>query len=210
MTPRTPAIEHASLRLAHRCGIDVPLSRLVRVGARNLLLVKRFDRQRRHRVHFASARTMLIAEGMTEDAMGYADLADAARRLSLTPQRDCHQLFRRMTFNVLLENTDDHAKNHAFLYQNGHWRLAPAYDIAPQLQGIGYHQVRIGKEGHVPTLSNVLSEAGRFMLSPDEAARVVDGMVGLIRDWQAVFAAEGVEQHDIDVCAAYVLRCLTG
>jgi serine/threonine-protein kinase HipA len=200
------ALEHASLRLAALCGIAVPASQLVKIGNRNALLVKRFDRAQDHRIHFASARTMLIAEGLAEDAMGYADLADVARRLSSLPKEDCHQLFRRMTFNVLIENTDDHNKNHAFLYQGGQWRLAPAYDIQPQLLGIDYHQLRIGKDGYAPTLANVLSEASRFLLKRDEAAAVVADIVQQVRAWQTVFAQAGVSQVDIDLCANYVLR----
>ena len=193
-----------------RSFLDVAESQLVKIGARKVLLIKRFDRQRKHRVHFASARTMLLAEGIAEDAMGYADLADFSRRLSATPKNDCHQLFRRMAFNVLIENTDDHAKNHAFLFQDGQWRLSPAYDIQPQLLGIGYHQLRIGKEGHVPTLPNVLSQASRFILKRDEAAGIMDEMIKKTSDWQAVFAAAGVAQHDIDNCVHYMLRCLPG
>lgn len=200
------AVEHASLRLASLCGIEVPESQLVEIGSQNVLLIKRFDRERNSRVHFASARSILIAEGIAEGTMGYADLADSARRLSSAPTSDCHQLFRRMTLNVLIENTDDHEKNHAFLYQNGHWRLSPAYDIQPQLQGIGYHQLRIGKEGHAPTLSNVLSESNRFLLKRDAAAHIVDDIVKQTREWQGVFANEGVSQHDIDLCANYVMR----
>lgn len=200
------AVEHASLRLASQCGIDVPDSQLVKVGARNVLLVKRFDREDNNRVHFASARTMLLAEGIQESAMGYSDLADVARRLAADPKRDCEQLFRRMTLNVLIENTDDHDKNHAFLYKNGNWHLSPAYDFQPQLQGIGYHQLRIGKEGHVPAISNVLSEANRFLLRREDAEQIVEDILAKTRGWQTVFETEGVSRHDIDLCASYVLR----
>lgn len=200
------AIEQASLRLAKRCGIDVPDSQLIKVSDKNVLLIKRFDRENNHRIHFASARTMLIAEGIKEEAMGYADLADLARRLSLEPQRDCEQLFRRMLLNVLIENTDDHDKNHAFIYKNGDWRLSPAYDIQPQLQGIGYHQLRIGKEGHVPTISNVLSEANRFLLRHEEAEKIAEEVIVITRDWQTIFANEGISQYDIELCANYVLK----
>jgi len=200
------AIENASMRLASRCGIDVPDSQLIKVGAENVLLIKRFDRENNHRIHFASARTMLIAEGIKEEEMGYSDLADLARRLSIEPKRDCEQLFRRMLLNVLIENTDDHDKNHAFIYKNGDWRLSPAYDFQPQLQGIGYHQLRIGKEGHVPTISNVLSEASRFLLRPEEAEKIIEEIVAISRDWQAIFANEGVSPYNIELCASYVLR----
>lgn len=200
------AIEHASLRLATLCGIEAVASELIEIDGKNILLVKRFDREHINRVHFASARSILIAEGIAEDAMSYADLADAARRLSSSPEMDCEQLFRRMVLNVLIENTDDHAKNQAFLYRNRHWRLAPAYDIQPQRQGIGYHLLRIGKEGHVPTLSNLLSETNRFLLKRDVAARIAEDIVRQVSAWREVFANQGVPLHDIEFCANYIMR----
>lgn len=199
-------VEHASLRLAKLCGIDVPESCVVRIGKNNVLLVKRFDREQHGRLHFASARTMLIAEGVDQAAMGYADIADLARRLSASPKQDAEQLFRRMALNVLIENTDDHEKNHAFLFQNGQWRLSPAYDIQPQLQGLGYQQLRVGVEGHVPALSNVLSECSHFLLKQDQAEAILEEMVQHVGQWQAVFAKAGVSQIDIDACASYVMR----
>jgi serine/threonine-protein kinase HipA len=110
-----------------------------------------------------------------------------------------------MVLNVLIENTDDHAKNHALLYANGHWRLSPVFDIQPQRQGIGYQQLRIGIEGHVATLVNVRSEAGRFMQKPEETEAIIDGVVKQVRDWQDVFAQAGVSQRDIEFCGRYVL-----
>lgn len=200
------ALEHASLRLASLCGIDVPPSQLIDISGRNILLVKRFDREHNARLHFASARTMLIGEGLAESDMGYPDLADLARRLTATPKANCQQIFRRMVFNVLIENTDDHEKNHAFIWKDKQWQLAPAYDIQPQLQGIGYHQLRIGKEGHAPSMSNLLSASKQFMLKPREAQQIVDELISQCQQWAAVFASEGVSRRDIDLCANYIMR----
>nr|WP_246541385.1 HipA domain-containing protein [Collimonas antrihumi] len=192
--------------MAARCGIRVPESSLVQIGGRNILLVKRFDREGDSRVHFASARTMLIAEGVSENDMGYADIADLTRRLSKSPQEDCHELFRRMALNVCLENTDDHEKNHAFLFKERQWQLAPAYDIQPQLQGLGYQQLRIGDDGHAPTLSNVLSASKRFLLKKEAAQNMVAEILVQVRDWRASFAQDGVSEHDIEMCSQYVMR----
>ena len=200
------AVEHACLRLASACGIAVPESQLIRIQRQHVLLVKRFDRELNGRYHLASARTMLIGEGIAEDGMGYADIADLARRITAAPKADCQQIFRRMVFNVLIENTDDHEKNHAFLYKDNAWHLAPAYDLQPQLQGIGYHQLRIGEEGHSPTLSNLLSAHKNFMLKPGEANQIVQDIVACCRDWTVVLAREGVSRHDIALCAKYVMR----
>ena len=199
------ALEHASLRLAARCGIRVPESSLQQISGRNVLLVKRFDREGASRLHFASARTMLIAEGVDLSDMGYADIADLARRLSKSPQEDCLELFRRMALNVCLENTDDHEKNHAFLFKGSQWQLAPAYDIQPQLQGLGYQQLRIGDAGHEPTLSNVLSSSSRFLLKKDAARDQIAEILAQLRDWREHFAQDGVSDQDIQMCSQYVM-----
>jgi len=200
------AIEHASLVLADKCGIEVAESELLKVGKRNVLLVKRFDRDEGQRIHFASARTLLIAEGVKEGAMGYADVADTARRLSSSPKDNCHELFRRMVFNVFIENTDDHEKNHAFLFRENAWQLSPAYDVLPQLQGLGFHQMRIGKDGNEAKIANLLSECERFLLKHAEAEVIVSDIYEQVIGWRDVFLQAGVSPHDIELCAGYVLR----
>ncbi|ARL04280.1 type II toxin-antitoxin system HipA family toxin [Burkholderia pseudomallei] len=199
------AIEHASLRLAAACGIVVPDSRLTDVGGRNVLLVERFDRDEAGgRIHFASARTLLIAQGVDIGAAAYSDIADTARRFSRAPKADVQEVFRRMVFNVAMENTDDHEKNHAFLWQDGHWALAPAYDVQPQLQGIHYQQLKVGRLDYEPTIRNALSDCGRFMLTEPEARREVGKMMGVLAKWPEQFAAAGVRDDDIEACARYV------
>lgn len=200
------AIEHASLRLAASCGITVPESRLIEIGGRNVLLVKRFDREPAGRLHLASARTMLIAAGVAEDAMGYGDLADATRRVSAAPKQTCEELFRRMAVNVLIDNTDDHAKNHAFLYQDGIWHLSPAYDLQPQRQGIGYQQLKIGKHGHEPNINNILSDSSRFLLKAEAAREILGEITQQLAKWPALFQREGVSQRDIDACAPHIMN----
>lgn len=199
------AVEHATLRLAASCGIAVPESRLIGIGDRNVLLVRRFDRERSGRLHFASARTMLIAAGVAEDEMGYGDLADVVRRMASAPKETCRALFRRMAVNVLIDNTDDHAKNHAFLYRDGLWHLSPAYDLQPQLLNIGYQQMKVGKRGYEPTLDNVLSDSARFLLKRDEAEELLVELTQQLTRWPEVFAREGVAPRDIDACARHLM-----
>lgn len=202
----TQAIEHASLELARQCGICAVESELVKVGNRDVLLVKRFDRHKEGRVHFASARTLLIADGVAEGRMGYADVAEIARRLSSSPVDDSHELYRRMVFNILIENTDDHEKNHAFVFHQGEWKLSPAYDVLPQLQGLGFHQLRIGKDGNESKVANALSECERFMLKPGEAKEIVEQTAEQVRHWREAFARAGVSQQDIEACDRFIMR----
>lgn len=200
------ALEHASLVLAGKCGINVAESELLKVGEENVLLVRRFDREDEKRIHFASARTMLIAEGVKEGVMGYADVAEAARRLSSSPKNNCSELFRRMVFNVFIENTDDHEKNHGFIFRNGAWELSPAYDVLPQLQGLGFHQMRIGKDGNEAKIANLLSECDRFLLKQVEAELIICEIHEQVLGWRDIFIQAGVLPRDVDLCAGYVLR----
>jgi serine/threonine-protein kinase HipA len=200
------AIEHASLVLAGLCGINAAKSELFSSGKNKAVLVSRFDRDGDIRIHFASARTLLIAEGISEQDMGYSDMADISRKFSGSPEKDCHELFRRMIVNVMIENTDDHDKNHAFLYVNKKWQLSPAYDVSPQLQGIGYHQLRIGTSGYEPSIENALSECGSFLLKRFEAEQIVESVFNEISLWKSVFENSGVNSYDIDLCEKYILH----
>lgn len=199
------AIEYASLALARECGIMVPDARLVEVGRSRVLLVERFDRAVDHsRIHFCSARTLLMAQGLNAAEAAYADLADTVRRWSHSPKPDAQKIYRRMLFNILIENTDDHEKNHGFLWQAKQWNLAPAYDIQPQLQGIHYQQLRVGKAGSEPTITNALSERGRFMLSGDEVRDELDTLLSKAATWRTVFERATVSKSDIEECARYL------
>jgi serine/threonine-protein kinase HipA len=199
-------VEHASLRLAEACGIEVPESRLVPIRGKSILLVERFDRTPSgFRRHLVSARTMLIAEGIDIGVAAYADLAEIARRYSPAPRADARELFQRMLFNIAMENTDDHEKNHAFLNVDGKWKLAPAYDLQPQLQGIGYQQLIVGTQAHEPSVENALSDAGRFMLTRAEASAEAERVLDVLTRWPEHFHAEGVSARDIEMCERFVL-----
>jgi serine/threonine-protein kinase HipA len=200
------AIEHACLKLAESCGITVPESRLIKISGQNILLVKRFDREQGGRLHYASARTLLIASGIPEDMMSYGDLADVVRNISAEPQKMCHELFRRMAFNVLIDNTDDHAKNHAFICRDGKWALSPAYDMQPQCQGVEYQQLIVGKHGHVPNMANILSDSARFLLRHDAAITMLEDVIQQLERWPEIFEGAGVAPRDLNACAAYMLN----
>jgi serine/threonine-protein kinase HipA len=129
--------EATYLRLAAECGIRTPETRIITIGEKSILLVRRFDQTpgtdgpRRRGV--LSAHTLL---GLTEDVVdrsgwSYIDLAHLLRRTSTSPAADARELFLRMTFNALTSNLDDHPRNHSVLWEEGGWRLSPAYDLTP-------------------------------------------------------------------------------
>jgi serine/threonine-protein kinase HipA len=124
------AWEAVALTLATKAGIEVPNWRLESVGRRQILLSRRFDRKKNIRIPFLSAMSALAAKD--NEMHSYLEIADAIRQMSAAPNEDLAALWRRIVFNVLISNVDDHLRNHAFLYSGiSGWRLAPAYDLNP-------------------------------------------------------------------------------
>ncbi|HKW35856.1 MAG TPA: HipA domain-containing protein [Candidatus Acidoferrum sp.] len=120
--------ERVALELAAKAGIEVADARIEKIGKKPILIVKRFDRAGAVRVPFLSAMSMLGAKDNQQHS--YLEMADALRRYGATPKRDLEALWRRIVFNILISNTDDHLRNHGFLYGGADgWRLSPAYDL---------------------------------------------------------------------------------
>ncbi len=138
--------------------------------------------------------------------MGYPELARILRRAGITHananQEDARELFRRMVFNILMDNTDDHEKNHSLLvvspFENGRFKLAPAYDVLPTNSGQGYQEFICGSQGRDSTLENALSECDAFGLLAEEAAAEVLRVINVVETWKTHFVQLGVTQHDID------------
>ncbi len=194
----TELIEHATMTLAARCGIEVASTRALPVGTRHAVAIRRFDRQAGLRVHAMSAQVALKAAG---EELGYPNLAQLLRRLA-PPARIAQQqeqLFKRMVFNLLMDNTDDHEKNHALLRQrDGSWLLSPAYDVVPSAHGLGYQALRVGDEGARSTLDNALSQARAFNLKLPAARALARDVAQTVSDWKAHFSQQGVTPADLD------------
>jgi serine/threonine-protein kinase HipA len=126
----TIAWEAVALSLASKAGIIVPEWRLESAGRQQILLSRRFDRKKDIRIPFLSAMSVLGAKD--NEMHSYLEIADAIRQMSASPKEDLEALWRRIVFNVLISNVDDHLRNHAFLYSGlSGWRLSPAYDLNP-------------------------------------------------------------------------------
>jgi serine/threonine-protein kinase HipA len=200
----TPLIEHATMELARACGIEVATTRALPIGSGHAVAIKRFDRNGPMRVHVVSAHVALRAAG---EAPGYPQLAQLLRRMA--PAEDIRsqqaQLFRRMVFNILMDNTDDHEKNHALLRQaDGHYRLSPAFDVVPSAQGLGYQAMAVGDLVTESTLANALSQARQFGLKPDAAHAVLGEVASGVAGWKAAFATKGVSNSDIELLAQFI------
>ena len=203
-------IEHATLRLAAGAGIRCAASSAVPTLAGHVVLIERFDRAANQRLHCLSARSVLLCGADPHfpplGELSYPAMADFIRQFSSpeTQSEDRKELFRRMVFNILIENTDDHEKNHAFIADGGYWRLSPAYDILPLMANAGQHEMGIGRDGAQGTLENALSQCQRFDLEPDAARQEWRRVAHCVAQWKSFFAGLGVAGSDIDYLADFI------
>lgn len=201
-------VEQAMLALARECGLRVSESRVTTVGDRDVLLVKRFDRQETaqgyRRARMLSALTLLRAEGTPQDRgrWSYVILAEELRRILSEPRTDVPELFRRMVFNALISNTDDHPRNHAVIAMDRDWALAPAYDLIPSPEVSVERRdlaLECGDLGRYANAQNLLSQSARFLVDDDEAETIVREMELAVKDkWYDIARREGVSEHDCE------------
>lgn len=206
-----PLIEHATMTLAERAGITVAKTQVIHLLGANAVAIRRFDRDQGRRIHSISAGTAIRAATASgeEPQMGYPELARILRRVGIAQddmnQRDARELFRRMVFNILVDNTDDHEKNHSLLVvnplENGRLKLAPAYDVLPTNSGQGYQEFICGAHGPDSTLENAMTQCDAFGLLPAEAAAEIATVIDIVNTWQEHFAQAGVTERDIESLA---------
>uniref|UniRef100_UPI00286C4DAE type II toxin-antitoxin system HipA family toxin n=1 Tax=Methylibium sp. TaxID=2067992 RepID=UPI00286C4DAE len=205
-------VEGAMLSLAQECGLRVAKHRIDAVGGEDVLLVQRFDRTLtaegylRHRM--VSGLTALGAEDSHGDRAkwSYLLLADELRRRSAQPAQDLEELFRRMVFNALISNTDDHPRNHALIAPTDKWELSPAYDLTPNpLTSIEKRDLALtcGTYNRYANRINLLSQHGQFKLSLVQATAIIDRIQQTVASrWHAVLRQHGTTQLECEKLAA--------
>jgi serine/threonine-protein kinase HipA len=203
-----PLIEHATMTLAQKAHIRVAPTRAVRLVHGHAVAIRRFDREAGSRLHSLSAHVVLRAAG---ERFGYPELAQLLRRRGPTEDdlylAHMHELFRRMVFNILMDNTDDHEKNHAVVVNDAQqYLLSPAYDVLPSGQALGFQQMRVGEEEADSTLHNALSMSRMFGLDDKQAVKEVRVVARVVDRWQEHFKRTGVTRGDIDVYAEHIDR----
>jgi serine/threonine-protein kinase HipA len=195
--------EAVALSLADKAGIPVPDWRMEEFGGKSIILLRRFDRANGQRIPFLSAMSML---GATDnETRSYLEFVDALRQHGAAPKEDMHMLWRRIVFNVLISNTDDHLRNHGFLYDGlDGWRLAPAYDLNPVPVDIKPRVLAtaIDFDESTASLDIALSVAPYFELEDTEALRIASEVGKAVRGWRQEAARAGLAAGQIDRMAS--------
>jgi serine/threonine-protein kinase HipA len=196
-------LEVATMKLAGLVGLRTPECRLELSGSSHPIgLFSRFDRRDGGRVPYISARTAL---GKVGHASGfYTDIADIIRTISARPGDDLLEIWRRMVFGILVTNTDDHLKNHGFIYAGQNlWRLSPLFDVNPQPRRHAQMETGISPiHGHEPDIVAAIEAAEFFDIKVQEARILARDMAEKIRDsWREELRRQGLGGANLNACA---------
>lgn len=204
--PTEPLMEHAAMTLAASAGVTVAETRMVPFAKGVALAIRRFDRAAGRRLHALSANVALKAAGVE---ISYPNLALLLRRRGSTDihREQMRELFRRLVFNILIDNTDDHEKNHVVLVrEDQQYLLAPAFDVLPTGQALGYQAMTVGLRGAESTIENALSVATQYWLTQRDGLAEARQVAKAVDGWQAHFAAQGVPEATCEELAQQIDR----
>ncbi len=195
--------EAVALDLAAKAGITVAQSRVEKIGTKPVLLSQRFDRLGANRIPFLSAMSMLGARDNQQHS--YLEIVDALRRHGAAPERDIQALWRRMVFNVLISNTDDHLRNHGFLYAGTDgWQLSPAYDLNPVPPEIRPRvlSTAITEGDSTASLELAMEVAGYFELDAAQARAIAAEVGKAVSNWRTRAEGHGIREAEIERMAS--------
>lgn len=207
----TPLIEHATMTLATKAGLYMANTGVLPLPPRNgkarhALIIKRFDRNGKYRIHCQSAYTALRAAGLDQS---YSNLATILLRLG-HPTRQAimrEELFKRMVFNILMDNTDDHERNHGIqLSEDGYYDLTPAYDVVPTLQNMSYQSLIVGNMGYESSLENALTQINEYGINKKRAVELIREVANVIDRWIEHFTNLNVSSDDIEMLISSIDR----
>lgn len=196
---RVTVWEAVALRLAAQAGIPTPDWRAEKVANRDVMLLRRFDRRGNVRIPFLSAMSLLDATD--NEPHSYMEIADALRQYGAKADEDCAQLWRRIVFSILISNSDDHLRNHGFLYEPAAgWRLSPAYDLNPVPVDIKPRVLTtaIDETDGTASLDLAFEVAPHFGVKPDKAKIIVHEVGTAVARWRETAAATGLGAKEIE------------
>lgn len=197
----TGAWEMVTHDLAKLCGLHVPEAKLEKFSnLGSTYLVKRFDRSLNKRIHFASAMTLL---GKTDgasaaDGTSYLDIADFMKSYGAQPKQDLVELWKRIVFNMAVSNTDDHLRNHAFIFAENGWRLSPLYDVNPVPYGDEL-SLNVDEEDNSINIDLAIQTAARFGISEADAMTYAKNILSVVKEnWEKRATAYGLSRRLIE------------
>src|SRR5215472_8305317 len=225
-----PVVETATLRLGSAVGLTVPPVRLIELGSRTVMLIRRFDRYwakaglvaplpedllstapayglAEKRLAFVSGLTLLACDEMESPDKSYGDLAQAVRRFChpRVIRENNRELFERLIFNIFVSNDDDHLRNHGFVWDPRlpGWRLSPLYDVMPRASLAPERRLHlgVGPEGRIATLDNAFAGHEMFTLSAEAAAGSIASIWRVLREWKVYFEEYQVPADQIEKIA---------
>lgn len=206
--------EYVTMKLAAQVGINVPPVRMEKILGQDVYLIERFDRvsagKGRRRLPFISGLTIIGAHESESPQQSYRRLAEQMRLFGSEPVKDAKELWRRMVFNILCNNNDDHLRNHGFLWDGKGWRLSPGYDIvpAPQVSLERDLAIGVGRNGRRATLHNALSDVASFGFSREEAIPIARAMQQTVKKtWEDLFRSNGFTPAEIERLRTCFIAC---
>jgi serine/threonine-protein kinase HipA len=195
--------EAIALTLARKAGITVAEGRVETIANKPVLLLRRFDRDGDRRIPFLSAMSMIGSRD--NQTRSYMEIVDALRQHGAAPKADMEALWRRVVFNVLISNIDDHMRNHGFLYEGPDgWRLSPAYDLNPTPTDIKPRilSTAINEEDTTASLSVAMGVAGYFEVDDKKASAIAAEVGNAVATWRDEAARHGIGKAEIDRMAS--------
>lgn len=193
------AWEAVTLTLAAKAGIRVPKHRIETILGKCVLIINRFDRNGVYRIPFLSAMSMLGAHDNEQHS--YLEIVNALAQNGASPQEDMKELWRRIVFTILVSNTDDHLRNHGFIYERYKgWRLSPAYDINPTPIEIAPPILTTSIDFHdnSASIETAMRVAKEFRLKREEALLIIQEVASSVKQWRQVATKLGLSKQECD------------
>lgn len=196
------AWEYLAYKLALKAGVEMSDSILKHIsGEYSTFLTKRFDRDKSHRIHFSSAMTMTgNVDGNVNEETGYLDIAEFIQSNGAAVDRDLHQLWRRIIFNIAISNTDDHLRNHGFLLTDKGWRLSPAYDLNPSIDKDALAITIDSNTGEL-NFEIAFSVGEYFRLNKKEMEEILSQVEDAVQSWRAIANSIKIKRSEIELMA---------
>ena len=188
--------------LARMCGLNVPESKLEKFSkVGSTFLVKRFDREGKRRIHFASAMTMLSkSDGASaDDGSSYLDIVEFIKSYGAYPKEDLLELFKRIVFNMAVSNTDDHLRNHGFILAEKGWKLSPLYDVNPVPYGDTL-SLNIDSYDNSISVELAIESAEYFDITTEEAQAIVEEILTTVKNnWEKLASKYGISREQTEL-----------